>query len=90
LTLIGRIGADKAAYATLLFPIVALLLSTFFEGYRRSPASVAGVLIILAGNTLVVARGKRPQQGRRLSLAKTSHGVIDHDLSSKPQCSDQC
>jgi drug/metabolite transporter (DMT)-like permease len=34
LTLIGRIGADRAAYATLLFPIIALGLSTLFEGYH--------------------------------------------------------
>ncbi|MDX7218303.1 DMT family transporter, partial [Escherichia coli] len=32
-TLVGRIGAGKAAYSTLLFPLVALTISTFYEGY---------------------------------------------------------
>src|ERR1019366_573890 len=34
LMLVGRIGPDRAAYSTLLFPVVALTMSTFFEGYH--------------------------------------------------------
>ena len=56
LTLIGRIGADRAAYATLLFPIIALLLSTLFEDYHWSPAAVAGVAVILAGNAIALGK----------------------------------
>jgi drug/metabolite transporter (DMT)-like permease len=56
LTLIGRIGADRAAYASLLFPIVALALSMFFEGYRGSITAVMGVVLILLGNFLVLTR----------------------------------
>ena len=52
LTLVGRIGADRASYATLLFPIIALIISTLFEGYHWTPPALAGVVIILAGNTL--------------------------------------
>src|SRR3546814_11790727 len=33
LTLLGRIGADRAGYATVLFPLVALAISTVVEGY---------------------------------------------------------
>ena len=33
LTLVGRIGAGRAGYATVIFPVFALLISTFFEGY---------------------------------------------------------
>ena len=33
LTLVGRLGPEKAAYATVLFPIVALSISALFEGY---------------------------------------------------------
>jgi drug/metabolite transporter (DMT)-like permease len=36
LTLLGRIGADRAAYTSLLFPLVALGISTLFEGYLRT------------------------------------------------------
>jgi drug/metabolite transporter (DMT)-like permease len=56
LTLVGRIGVDRAAYATLLFPIVALAISTVAEGYHWTPSAVAGVLIILAGNALSMAK----------------------------------
>ncbi len=38
LTLLGRIGADRAAYATVMFPVVALAVSTIVEGYRWTTA----------------------------------------------------
>ena len=50
LTLVGRIGPERAAYCTVLFPIVALAVSTVFEGYRWSPLAVIGLLLVLAGN----------------------------------------
>jgi len=56
LTLVGKIGADRAAYVTLLFPLVALLLSTLFEGYRWSALSGLGVPLILLGNLLAMKR----------------------------------
>jgi drug/metabolite transporter (DMT)-like permease len=56
LTLIGRIGADRAAYTTLLFPIVALVLSMAFEGYRGSVGALLGVGLILMGNFLVLKK----------------------------------
>ncbi len=54
LTLLGRIGADKAAYATLLFPIIALGLSTLFEGYRWTMLALLGIVLVLVGNFLVL------------------------------------
>jgi len=54
LTLIGRIGADRAAYSTLLFPLVALTISTVFEGYQWSPAAFFGLSLIITGNFLVI------------------------------------
>jgi len=56
LTLIGRIGADRAAYATVLFPIVALMISTWFEDFNWSPPALAGVGLVLLGNVLVTRR----------------------------------
>ncbi|AHI74696.1 DMT family transporter [Burkholderia thailandensis] len=50
LTLVGRIGPERAAYCTVLFPIVALAVSTVFEGYRWSPVAVAGLMLVVAGN----------------------------------------
>lgn len=56
LSLIGRIGAGKAAYATLFFPVVALILSTLWEGYQWTTLGVFGILLILSGNYLALIR----------------------------------
>lgn len=55
LTLMGRIGADRAAYVTVLFPIVALGISTVFEDFSWRFAAVAGVVLTLLGNVLVLS-----------------------------------
>jgi len=54
LKLIGKIGADRAAYATMLFPIVALAISTFYEGYQWSAHNIIGMVLVLIGNGLVI------------------------------------
>jgi|TARA_B110000967_G_scaffold106619_1_gene109317 drug/metabolite transporter (DMT)-like permease len=54
LSLVGRIGANKAAYATVMFPIVALALSTVFEGYVWTLSSVSGLVLVLLGNGLIL------------------------------------
>lgn len=53
LALVGRIGAAKAAYCTVLFPLVALSLSTLFEGYEWTWQSVLGVMLVMGGNLRV-------------------------------------
>lgn len=52
LLLVGRMGPDKAAYCTVLFPVVALTISTVFEGYRWSALAFVGLACVLAGNLL--------------------------------------
>jgi drug/metabolite transporter (DMT)-like permease len=59
LTLLGRIGAGRAAYSTVLVPVVALLLSTFFENYVWTIAALIGVAFVLAGNVIVLWSGQR-------------------------------
>jgi drug/metabolite transporter (DMT)-like permease len=59
MTLIGRIGSDKAAYGPLVVPVLAMTLSSIFEGYRWSAPAVVGILLILAGNALVLSRRRR-------------------------------
>lgn len=56
LTLLGRVGADRGAYATLIFPIVALSISTVFEGYQWSLIAISGVVLILLGNFIILKR----------------------------------
>lgn len=55
LMLVQRLGSSRAAYATVLFPIIALMLSTFFEGYRWSMASAVGLALCLIGNLVMFA-----------------------------------
>jgi drug/metabolite transporter (DMT)-like permease len=59
LTLLSRIGPARAGYATVLFPIFALLVSTVMEGYQWSTYAFAGLVFVAAGNVLVIRAGKR-------------------------------
>ena len=52
--LISRIGAEYAAYVTLLMPIIALVLSTIFEGYQWTTSGFIGVVLVLAGNMVTL------------------------------------
>ena len=54
--LIGRIGADYAAYVMLLIPVLALLLSTVFEGYHWRMNNVSGIVLVLMGNLVILTR----------------------------------
>lgn len=56
LGLVARIGPARAAYTTVLFPIVALTLSWAFEGYEWTPQGVAGLALVLGGNVVMFAR----------------------------------
>lgn len=57
LALIRKIGSARAAYTSVLFPVVALAISTIAEDYRWTGIAVAGVALTLGGNWL--ALGKR-------------------------------
>ena len=56
LTLLRRIGAARAGYATVLFPVVALTVSTLLEGYRWTLPAALGAALALSGNVLVLRR----------------------------------
>ncbi|RFC64035.1 DMT family transporter [Fulvimarina endophytica] len=56
LMLVARIGSARAGYATVLFPIVALTLSTLFEGYEWTATAVVGVFLVIVGNIVMFAR----------------------------------
>lgn len=64
LSLVGKIGADRAAYATLLFPIVALCISTIWEDYHWTGSAAVGIMLILFGNLWIIRRGR----GRRAKV----------------------
>ena len=54
LTLLGRIGAHKAGYAMVMFPVVALILSGLFEGLEIDASIIVGSALVLAGNLFVL------------------------------------
>ena len=58
LALLRKIGSTRASYTSVLFPIVALLISTFVEDYQWSAMAVAGLVFIIAGNWLALTRRK--------------------------------
>lgn len=59
--LIRTIGPAKAAYTGVLIPVIAMLFSTLFEGYRWSWLAAGGAVLVVAG--LVVAlKARRPNR----------------------------
>lgn len=59
LTLLGRIGAHRAGYASVMFPVVALILSMMFEGLALDMSIISGFALVLTGNLLVLTRGPK-------------------------------
>lgn len=57
--LLRDIGAAQGGYVNVVVPIVAMTLSTVFEGYRWSALAVAGVVVALAGMAVALS-ARRP------------------------------
>lgn len=73
LTLLGRIGAHRAGYSMVLFPVLALILSILFEGLRIDATLIAGTALVLAGNVFVLRRDRVPS---------TTSPVVGHNAAS--------
>ena len=56
LTLLGRIGAERAGYVSVAIPIVAVLISTLFENFQWHILTFAGVALCVVGNVLVLQK----------------------------------
>lgn len=56
LTLLGRIGLERAGYAAVMIPIVALTFSVVFEGLDVGVNIVAGLALAVAGNIFILSR----------------------------------
>lgn len=52
--LIRRIGPGKAAYTSVLIPVVAMLLSTLFEGYQWTVLAASGAILATLGLALAM------------------------------------
>lgn len=72
LTLVGRLGPERAAYSTVLFPVVALNVSAWAEGYHWTPPALAGLVLVMCGNVLVFRRKAPPVPTAPLHLGAGS------------------
>ena len=57
---VRKIGPGKAAYSSVMVPIIAMSLSTLFEAYRWSPLAIGGAALALGGMLLALAGRRRP------------------------------
>ena len=55
---VRKIGPAKAAYSSVLVPIIAMGFSTALEGYRWTPLAIAGAVLALGGMVGALTRGK--------------------------------
>ena len=58
LTLIGKIGPDKAAYALVIVPLIAILISVLLEGYQLQLISILGIGLLIGGNVVALKKAK--------------------------------
>ncbi|OYZ90392.1 MAG: hypothetical protein B7X99_17145, partial [Rhizobiales bacterium 17-65-6] len=61
--LISRIGASRAAYGTVMMPVVALLISSLFEGFHWTLSASLGIALVLIGNVVVLGAPRRAVPG---------------------------
>jgi drug/metabolite transporter (DMT)-like permease len=54
LTLMKKVGPGVSAFVAVAIPVIALLLSTLFEGYRWTGVAMAGAVLAVIGNLLAL------------------------------------
>jgi drug/metabolite transporter (DMT)-like permease len=57
---VRKIGPAKAAYSSVIVPIIAMGFSTWLEHYRWTPLAIAGALLALGGMAAALSRGRTP------------------------------
>lgn len=57
---VRKIGPAKAAYSSVLVPIIAMGFSTGLENYRWTALTIAGAMLALGGMVGALSRGKTP------------------------------
>jgi len=53
---VRKIGPAKAAYSSVLVPIIAMAFSTALEGYRWTPLAISGAILALGGMVGALSR----------------------------------
>ncbi|TQV76564.1 EamA family transporter [Aliikangiella marina] len=52
--LLKNIGPERASYSIVLFPVVAVILSSLYEGFEWNIFTIGGFLFVASGNLLVL------------------------------------
>ncbi len=55
---VRRIGPAKAAYSSVIVPIIAMAFSTWLEDYRWTPTTIAGAVLALGGMAAALSRSR--------------------------------
>ena len=55
---VRKIGPAKAAYSSVLVPIIAMGFSTWLEDYRWTPLTIAGAVLALGGMAAALSRSR--------------------------------
>jgi drug/metabolite transporter (DMT)-like permease len=58
---IRAVGPGRAAYSSLLIPLIAMLVSTLFEHYRWSALAIAGGAVAMVGLVIALRSRKPPE-----------------------------
>ncbi len=84
MTLIGNIGASKAAYVSLIAPVIALTISTFLEDYTWTTISLSGAILILVGNVVALRSSKKKEKAfPRVQELEVPVEVLEEKLPDK-------
>lgn len=67
LTLLGRIGSDRAGYASVMFPVAALMISSWLEDYQMGALAALGLALVLIGNVFVLGKFSKKKQAQTTS-----------------------
>ncbi|MFC7003090.1 EamA family transporter [Pseudobowmanella zhangzhouensis] len=54
--LMQKIGSDRSVFVVLLFPLVALVLSSWFENFQWQWQTLLGIGVILLGNATALGK----------------------------------
>jgi len=60
--LFNEIGSEKASYVIVLFPFVAVIFSTLYEGFQWYPSTLLGFGLVILGNVIVLTPVERIKQ----------------------------
>jgi drug/metabolite transporter (DMT)-like permease len=70
-SLLKSIGPEKASYIIVLFPLVAVLLSSYFEGFIWQANTFVGFSLVLIGNAIVLTPFEKLKTSHSASPVRT-------------------